>query len=141
MKTVEAFPAMWYKCPGCGDENTIRYCLTEDREPDSVCRGCGTRWTFEEMARESFRVKGFRPFPNKYFRAATEFICDECGRTNLVINPIRRQSIEAVEDTDEGVPQMMALQEIDEVENATCKYCGEKYDLEFDLPPEDAADE
>ncbi len=132
MKEIEAFPATWFRCPNCRVDNTFRYNLCESRRPNTTCHGCGKVWDFDSMARATFAKFGFEPFPNEHFRVATDFICEECGKDNTVLNPITNQELKEASEGSNGM--CMATQEIEDVDEAECLFCGTHYSLKMEVP-------
>src|SRR5438552_3148986 len=118
MVQVQAFPAIWYVCPTCGEGNTLRYSFPDGRWHEGICHQCHARWTFDSMAEETVRVNGFNPFPTDHWRPATDFICDDCGRNNTVLSNVMRQEMLAKDG------MIYAVQEIEEDDEAKCKFCG-----------------
>lgn len=119
MREAEAFCAMWYRCPNCDTENTVR--INSPYFPKGFsCRGCKTVWTTDGLYKAFGTI--FPP-QDKMNALCVEFLC-ECGRINLIFSKVIEQRNEVL---DEGWNK-----HVESAESPTfgiCEECGAFYDL------------
>ena len=139
MQKTEGFHCIWYKCPECDTENTLR---TNFEHPlhlqNFKCIKCKHIWTMELLHKTiASGCKSPLPPRDKFNAMATEFICDSCGRTNLVFSKIIEETDRFVHEEGEewkgdGIRCHMTCAE--PPKEVVCQFCQTSFKIVFPIP-------
>lgn len=128
--TLEAFMSLLYECPKCETTGVVQL-----HSPliykGFRCRGCKFVWTCNSLFEHYCMIYGFPPPQEKVYVGVTEYTCDNCGASNILIPRLEAEVKGAIRDLDGDEIGGYFLGKVKRPYFGCCEQCHAGYNLVY----------